>query len=95
MNKAPIIVVIFNNGCYNANKSPLVSAYPQGFSVRGKQFVGTDLLPAPRYDLLAPVVGASGERVEDPNDVLPALRRGLEQVKSGRSAIIDVILRQA
>lgn len=95
MNKAPILVVIFNNGCYNANKSPLISAYPQGFSVRGKQFVGTDLLPAPRYDLLAPVVGASGERVEDPNDVLPALRRGLEQVRSGRSAIVDVILRSA
>ena len=93
MNKAPILVVIFNNGCYNANKSPLVSAYPQGFSVRGKHFVGTDLLPAPRYDLLAPVVGAVGERIEDPNQVLPALRRGLDHVKTGRSVILDVILR--
>jgi acetolactate synthase-1/2/3 large subunit len=95
MNKAPILVVIFNNGCYNANKSPLVSAYPQGFSVRGKHFVGTDLLPAPRYDLLAPVVGAVGERIEDPNEVLPALRRGLDHVKAGRSVILDVILRSA
>jgi acetolactate synthase-1/2/3 large subunit len=93
MNKAPILVVIFNNGCYNANKSPLVSAYPQGFSVRGKHFVGTDLMPAPRYDLLAPVVGAVGERIEDPNEVLPALRRGLDHVKAGRSVILDVILR--
>lgn len=95
INKAPILVVVFNNGCYNANKSPLVSAYPQGYSVRGKHFVGTDLAPAPRYDLLAPVVGAAGERVDDPNDVLPALRRGLEHVKSGRSVILDVVLNQA
>ena len=93
INKAPILAVIFNNSCYNANKSPLVSAYPQGYSVTGKQFVGTDLLPAPRYDLLAPVVGAVGERVEDPNEVLPALRRGLEHVRAGRSVILDVILR--
>lgn len=95
MNTAPILVVIFNNGCYNANKSPLVNAYPQGYSVRGRHFVGTDLAPAPRYDLLAPVVGAVGERVDDPNEVLPALRRGLEQVKAGRSAIVDVVLSQA
>jgi acetolactate synthase I/II/III large subunit len=95
INKAPILVVIFNNGCYNANKSPLVSAYPQGYSVTGKHFVGTDLAPAPRYDLLAPVVGAIGERVENPNDVLPALRRGLDQVRTGRSVILDVILRSA
>jgi acetolactate synthase I/II/III large subunit len=93
MNKAPILVVIWNNSCYNANKSPLVNAYPQGFSVRGRRFVGTDLLPAPRYDLLAPVVGAVGERVEDPNEVLPALRRGLDHVNAGRSVILDVILR--
>jgi len=95
INKAPILAVIWNNGCYNANKSPLVSAYPQGYSVTGKHFVGTDLLPAPRYDLLAPVVGAVGERIEDPNGVLPALRRGLDHVRAGRSVILDVILRSA
>jgi acetolactate synthase-1/2/3 large subunit len=87
--------VIFYNSCYNANKSPLVSAYPDGHSVVGKHFVGTDLTPAPRYDLIAPVVGAVGERVEDPNEVLPALRRGLDHVRAGRSVILDVILRSA
>jgi acetolactate synthase-1/2/3 large subunit len=95
MNHAPLLIVIFNNGCYNANKAPLVSAYPQGYSVQGRHFVGTDLAPAPRYDLLAAVVGAVGERVEDPGQVLPALHRGLEHVRSGRSAILDVILAPA
>jgi hypothetical protein len=38
---------------------------------------------------------AVGERVEDPNEVLPALRRGLDHVKAGRSVILDVILRSA
>ena len=51
MNRAPLLVIVFNNGCYNANKAPLISAYPQGYSVQGRHFVGTDLAPAPRYDL--------------------------------------------
>lgn len=92
VNQAPLLVVVCNNGTYNANKSPLVSAYPEGYSVRGTHFVGTDLDPSPRYDLLAAAVGAAGERVEDPADVLPALRRGLAHVRAGRSAVIDVIL---
>ena len=89
---APVLIVIFNNGCYNATREPLVGAYPDGYSVRGGRFVGIDLMPSPRYDLLGPVVGAVGERIEDPGEVLPALRRGLEHVRHGRSAILDVIL---
>jgi acetolactate synthase-1/2/3 large subunit len=92
VNRAPILVVIFNNACYNATKTPLAMAYPEGYSVKGHRFVGVDLLPAPRHDLLAAVVGAAGERVEDPGEVLPALRRGLEHVRAGRAAIVDVIL---
>jgi acetolactate synthase-1/2/3 large subunit len=91
-NEAPILVVIFNNGCYNATKSPLRNAYPQGYSVRGNRFVGVDLEPAPRYDLLGAVVDAVGERIEDPADVMPALRRALDHVRGGRSVILDVIL---
>jgi acetolactate synthase-1/2/3 large subunit len=92
MNQAPIMVVIFNNGCYKATKIPLKNAYPQGYSVRGNRFVGVDLEPAPRYDLLGAVVGAVGERIEDPTEVLPALRRGLTHVRAGSPVILDVIL---
>ncbi len=89
---APILVVIFNNGCYNATRSPLVAAYPEGYSVTTNRFVGIDLLPAPRYDLLAATVGAYGERIEDPTEILPALRRGLERTRDGQSVVLDVQL---
>ncbi|MFN8559356.1 MAG: thiamine pyrophosphate-dependent enzyme [Dehalococcoidia bacterium] len=89
---APFMAVIFNNACYNATKRPLVAAYPDGESVRHATFIGIDLAPSPRFDLLAQTVGAYGERVERPEDVLPALRRGLETIRGGRSVIVDVIL---
>jgi acetolactate synthase-1/2/3 large subunit len=92
VNDAPILVVVFDNSCYNATKTPLANAYPEGYSVRSNRFVGVDLLPAPRYDLLAAAAGAAGERIEDPDDVLPALRRSLDQVRSGQSVVLDVIL---
>jgi acetolactate synthase-1/2/3 large subunit len=94
-NNAPILAVIVNNGCYNATKSPLLAAYPDGYSARGGDVLGVHLTPAPRYDKLAEVVGAYGERVTEPGEILPALRRGLEQVRSGTSAILDVILKPA
>jgi thiamine pyrophosphate-dependent acetolactate synthase large subunit-like protein len=86
------MAIIFNNTCYNATKQPLVAAYPEGYSVRYNKFLGVDLLPAPRYDLLAGVVGGYGERVEDPADLLPALRRGLARLREGQPVIVDVVL---
>jgi len=34
-----------------------------------------------------------GETVEDPSDVKPSLLRALEQVKGGRLALLDVVLK--
>ncbi|HEX5166803.1 MAG TPA: thiamine pyrophosphate-requiring protein, partial [Thermomicrobiales bacterium] len=90
--QAPVLTVILNNTCYNATKRPLVANYPAGYSVREDSFIGVDLTPAPRYDKLADVVGAYGERVESPADVLPALQRALERTRSGQSVVLDVQL---
>ena len=91
---APVMVVIFNNACYNATKRPLVASYPEGYSVSTDQFVGVDLTPPPRYDLIAQAVGAYGEQVSAPDEVLDALRRGIESVRNGKTAVIDVLLRR-
>lgn len=90
--RAPFLTVIFDNGGYNATKQPLVAAYPEGESVRTGRYVGVELGDPLRYDLVAAAVGAYGERVEEPEEVLPALRRGLERVRCGQSAVIDVLL---
>ena len=38
MIQEPILVVVFNNGCYNANKAPLISAYRKGLFSAGASF---------------------------------------------------------
>jgi acetolactate synthase-1/2/3 large subunit len=91
---APVMIVIFNNACYNATKRPLVAAYPEGYSVATDQFVGVDLVPPPRYDLIAEAVGAYGEQVSAPSEVVAALKRGLDSVRNGTTAVIDVQLRR-
>jgi len=90
--KAPVLIVVANNACYNATKRPLVAAYPEGYSVATGEYVGIDLAPTPRFDLLAQSVDAYGERVEEPDQLLPALRRALAHVRDGQSAVLDVIL---
>ncbi len=89
---APRTPRIFSYTAYNATKRPLVAAYPEGYSVKADRFVGVALLPAPRYDRLADVVDCYGERVEDPDELLPALRRGLARVRAGQSFVIDVAI---
>ena len=43
------------------------------------------------FAALARVLGAFGERVKEPGEVLPAVRRALE---SGRPAVVDVVIDQ-
>ena len=51
--------------------------------------VGTDLSLATRYDKMAEAMGGHGERVTEPGEIQPAIRRALD---SGRPAVVDVVL---
>ena len=86
---------IFNllpNQIHNAPKVSLLGGYPEGFSKQTSNYVGMEIFPSPEYHLVAQSCRAYGEKVEDPKEVEPALRRGLERVKAGQAALIDVRL---
>jgi thiamine pyrophosphate-dependent acetolactate synthase large subunit-like protein len=55
-------------------------------------FTGVDIAPAPDYAMIARACGGWGRKVEDPADVLPALKEGLKEVRNSRVAVIDVHL---
>jgi len=88
---APFLAVILNNQGYHIIRK-MVQARRGESKLTGEMAfeVGVDIKPPPDYALIARACGAYGRMVEDPVDVLPALREALEQVCLGRLAVLDV-----
>jgi acetolactate synthase-1/2/3 large subunit len=50
------------------------------------------LEPVPAYEKIVEAFGGYGERVEDPGEIVPALRRAVQAVKKEkRQALLNVI----
>ena len=87
----PFLTVLFNNGCYEAMKGNHLAYYPDGDAARSGIWHGVHI-PGPDYARLVEPFGGYGERVDDPTDLAQALRNGLQAVREGRLALIDVVL---
>ena len=88
----PILVVVFNNQCWGAVRGAAASVHPEGWAVKTDHFPLSELSPTPAYEVICQANGGYGERVEEPNEVLPALKRALHVVKAeGRQAVLNVI----
>lgn len=91
----PILVVIFNNGCWGAVRKTTAALFPKGWAVKTGEFPLSDLTPAPAYEKIAEAHGGYGERVERAEQVRPALQRALKAVREeGRQAVLNVICRR-
>jgi len=90
--KLPVVAVVFNNQCWNAVKGSVTDLYPQGWAVRQGHFSLCDLEPSPAYEKIAEAFGGYGERVEDPDKIIPALKRAVRAVRQEkRQALLNVI----
>ncbi len=90
----PFLAVILNNKGYRASRLPVYGLFPDGASARRKTAVGTRFTWAPDYPALAAACHAHGERVEQAEDLVPALRRALEAVDAGRAAVVECVVEQ-
>ena len=61
---------------------------------RANDGVVTAFDPAPDYAQIAQACGAFGITVTEPSAMQDALRRGLDEVRDGRSAVVNAILRK-
>jgi acetolactate synthase-1/2/3 large subunit len=89
----PILIVMFNNRAYfNDWEHQLRMARVRGTD-EAKAHVGMDLYgPEPDFGALARSMGCWGEGpITDPDEVGPAVRRALVEVKQGRPALVDVV----
>jgi acetolactate synthase-1/2/3 large subunit len=65
--------------------------YPDGAAAAQAELPLTRFGAGPDYAALAEACGAWGETVRDPTMLEDALKRGLEQTRNGRSALVNVI----
>lgn len=88
----PFMTVVFNNQGWNAPKTITAEQHPDGYAAACGSFWAS-LAPAVQYDKVAEAAGGAYARcVSDPAELSEALRSGLDAVKGGRSAVINVIL---
>jgi len=88
----PFMTIVFNNGGWTAPKFAVSKAHPDGYAVRTQKF-WTGFDPSPAYDKIAEAAGgAFAGTVSDPAALKAVIEEGRAAVKSGRCAVINVIL---
>ncbi|MDQ0257080.1 acetolactate synthase-1/2/3 large subunit [Evansella vedderi] len=90
----PFLTVIYNNQGWNATKNNLLRLYPDGIANRDDRYWVNFDQPADLAKIAQAAGGAFAATVSDPAKLKEALYQGMEEVKSGRSAVIDVKLQQ-
>lgn len=88
---APYMHVIYQNRSWSTGTLRVRSTYGDSASERGG-FEGGYFDPPIDFAQEAAAAGAYGENVRRPEDVGPALRRGLEHTRNGKPAVISVWL---
>jgi len=76
-----VVIILINDRAYGFIKAAQQAAF-------ASRYIGVDFNDV-RYDKMAEAAGWYGERVEDPREITPALKRA---VGSGKPALLDVIV---
>jgi acetolactate synthase-1/2/3 large subunit len=88
----PLLTIVCNNAVWHSTKAATQQVMPDGWAVSTGNFPLTQLAPSPRYEKVVEAHGGYGEMVDDPKEVLSALKRALKVVKEEkRQAVLNVI----
>ncbi len=90
--KAPFMAVVYQNRSYSTGTLRINSVYGKDSHTAKANYEGGYFDPPIDFAKEAEAAGAYGENVTDPAQVMPALRRGLERIRSGQPAVISVWL---
>ncbi|MEH7255480.1 thiamine pyrophosphate-requiring protein [Neobacillus niacini] len=88
----PFLTVIYNNQGWNATKQNLLRLYPEGIAKRDDRYWVNFEQPADLAKIAEAAGGVYALTVTAPEDLQEALRVGMEAVKNGRTAVINVYL---
>jgi acetolactate synthase-1/2/3 large subunit len=89
--RAPVLFIVWNNRGYRTGTNEVLRTYPEGYAAKQRDFTGGWFDPCPNYSGEAAASGAYGEKVTDPNEVAPAIRRALAAMeRQGVPAVLDM-----
>jgi acetolactate synthase-1/2/3 large subunit len=88
-----MLIVMYNNRAYYNDWDHQIHLAHERSTDVNKAHIGMDIFgPEPDFAGLARSMGVWGEGpITRPEDVGPALRRAIEQVKAGKPALVDTI----
>jgi acetolactate synthase-1/2/3 large subunit len=88
--KLPTLTIIANNQAWHAVRQATRDVYPDGHAAKANTMPLVELSPAPDFEMVAQSCGATGEKVTTPDQLMPALRRAFEAIRSGTPALLNV-----
>lgn len=90
--ETPFLTVIYNNGGWKSPKLSTLAVHPNG-NARTHDDFHVDFFPESHLEQIAGAIGDThAVKVSEPNELRSALKFAFEQVKQGRSAVVNVIL---
>ena len=89
-NRSPFLTVIFNNQAYAATTEAILGIAPEGYARKTGNYPGCDLPKPPLYSKVAEAMGLWAVTVDDPAKLQSVLREALDEVRRGRSALVDI-----
>lgn len=87
----PTLSIVSNNAQWLAVRGATLQVYPDGHAARANVMPITDLSPSPDFEKIIEATGGMGQKVEDPDKLIPALERALQHVEDGTPALLNVI----
>ena len=82
--RIPILTIILNNSALGGYEHHL----PTATEKYGTKFLSGD------YTKVAEGLGGYSEKVKDPNDIIPSIKRAQKETEAGRPALLEVITRE-
>jgi acetolactate synthase-1/2/3 large subunit len=83
--RIPIMTIVLNNGC--------LGGYGKAAMPIASELYGTNKISG-HYAQVAKGLGAYSERVEQPEDVVPAIQRGIRTTQEGQPVLLEMITKE-
>jgi acetolactate synthase I/II/III large subunit len=88
--RLPTLTIIANTQAWHAVRQSTCDVYPDGYAARANTMPLVELSPAPDFEMVAQSCGGHGEKVTSPEELMPALKRAFDAIRSGTPALLNV-----